>query len=401
MPRRPSDNDPNKQGRIDKGNRPVAKKSERTHAENQERAYIAASRRSDRSLEARIQSAKQASTIHKQRTGKALKITDEIVQNEEMYEEEEDYMPRSYKVLAPQMETASHEFNHRIDTFLKGKIEMSNLVAATGVRWQHETAINREFAQAFPNATQQAHRLSQQFTPSLPTQPTPNVQHQNSQTENGQFQNGQTQNGQLRNGQHAQQTGTLSPPQNYTSQFQNVHYNPQDPTHYHQQRSSSFSAASPSQRLDSDMDTPPVLTPGATPQSQHASPFANNMLTTSSMDFTNGGSAFTNELPAEARQMLPPGDWNFDSFYTMAPTLNWEPDQMLSQDMQDRYYGGSYLQAQGNYFRDPVKFESTAQPNHAGEEPAWDTFLNDDFNTETISNPTNPSNPENEDTFDS
>ncbi|RIA90498.1 hypothetical protein C1645_823270 [Glomus cerebriforme] len=60
---------------------------ERTHEENQERAYIAASHRGDRSMEARIESARKASEIHKKRTGKALRITAEDVRNEEMYQE--------------------------------------------------------------------------------------------------------------------------------------------------------------------------------------------------------------------------------------------------------------------------------------------------------------------------
>ncbi|CAG8451876.1 11286_t:CDS:2 [Paraglomus brasilianum] len=60
---------------------------ERTHEENQERAYIAASHRGDRSLEARMESARKASEIHKKRTGKALRITEDDVRNEEMYQE--------------------------------------------------------------------------------------------------------------------------------------------------------------------------------------------------------------------------------------------------------------------------------------------------------------------------
>ncbi|KGQ02686.1 hypothetical protein BBAD15_g12098 [Beauveria bassiana D1-5] len=59
------------------------------HMQNQERAYIAASRRTDRSLEARYQSALMASAIHKKRTGKGFRVTHEIVQSEDMYEEEE------------------------------------------------------------------------------------------------------------------------------------------------------------------------------------------------------------------------------------------------------------------------------------------------------------------------
>ncbi|RUO95440.1 hypothetical protein BC936DRAFT_144017 [Jimgerdemannia flammicorona] len=43
--------------------------------ENQERAYIAASHRTDRNIEARMESARKASEIHKRRTGKALLVT--------------------------------------------------------------------------------------------------------------------------------------------------------------------------------------------------------------------------------------------------------------------------------------------------------------------------------------
>lgn len=56
------------------------------------RAYIAASRRSDRSLEARVESARRASEIHKRRTGRSLRVREEDVMNEEMYEEEDDDM---------------------------------------------------------------------------------------------------------------------------------------------------------------------------------------------------------------------------------------------------------------------------------------------------------------------
>lgn len=38
-------------------------------------------------MEARIESARKASDIHKKRTGKALRITPEDVRNEEMYQE--------------------------------------------------------------------------------------------------------------------------------------------------------------------------------------------------------------------------------------------------------------------------------------------------------------------------
>ncbi|KAF2278542.1 uncharacterized protein EI97DRAFT_440991 [Westerdykella ornata] len=61
----------------------------RSHLENKERAYVAASRRSDRSLEARLESAHQASNIHFERTGRRLVVNADIVEREEMYEEED------------------------------------------------------------------------------------------------------------------------------------------------------------------------------------------------------------------------------------------------------------------------------------------------------------------------
>lgn len=45
------------------------------------RAYIAASRRFDRGLEARLESARRASEIHKERTGKPLRVTEDDVLN--------------------------------------------------------------------------------------------------------------------------------------------------------------------------------------------------------------------------------------------------------------------------------------------------------------------------------
>ncbi|KAK2813089.1 hypothetical protein FQN50_000766 [Emmonsiellopsis sp. PD_5] len=56
---------------------------------NRERAFIAASRRGDRTIEARMESANRASEVHYQRTGKYLRITREDVENETMYEEED------------------------------------------------------------------------------------------------------------------------------------------------------------------------------------------------------------------------------------------------------------------------------------------------------------------------
>ncbi|KAK5700179.1 hypothetical protein LTR17_023147 [Elasticomyces elasticus] len=93
-------------------------KMERTHEENQERAYIAASRRSDRSLEARVVSAKRASEIHKQRTGRSLQVTEQDVINEEIYEEERDDLPAQYQRMTAYLQNANAEFYQRCQPHL-------------------------------------------------------------------------------------------------------------------------------------------------------------------------------------------------------------------------------------------------------------------------------------------
>ncbi|KAF2433660.1 hypothetical protein EJ08DRAFT_657799 [Tothia fuscella] len=104
-------------------------KTERTHEENQERAYIAASRRSDRSLEARIESARRASDIHKKRTGRALRVTEQDVVNEEMYEEEEADLPVQYRRLQAYMAMAqtSNVFDGRLNSYLLSTMATRNM----------------------------------------------------------------------------------------------------------------------------------------------------------------------------------------------------------------------------------------------------------------------------------
>jgi len=93
-------------------------KTERTHEENQERAYIAASRRSDRSLEARIESARRASEIHKRRTGRALRVSEQDVINEEMYEEEDDDLQSQYRRLQAHLGSSADLFNGRLNAWV-------------------------------------------------------------------------------------------------------------------------------------------------------------------------------------------------------------------------------------------------------------------------------------------
>ncbi|KAL4896503.1 hypothetical protein BDV59DRAFT_107727 [Aspergillus ambiguus] len=85
----------------------------RTREENQERAFIAASRRKDRSLDARLESANRASLLHKQRTGKALLINREIVEKEAMYEEVDDrYKEKLNRMIHMQNISMQNDFPH-------------------------------------------------------------------------------------------------------------------------------------------------------------------------------------------------------------------------------------------------------------------------------------------------
>ncbi len=92
------------------------------------RAYIAASRRSDRSLEARVESARRASEIHKRRTGRSLRVTEQDVINEEMYEEEDDDLPMQYRRLTAHLQTGSADFNRRLAAYLTNQVAMRSAV---------------------------------------------------------------------------------------------------------------------------------------------------------------------------------------------------------------------------------------------------------------------------------
>ncbi|TVY57842.1 hypothetical protein LCER1_G000959 [Lachnellula cervina] len=120
-------------------------KTERTHEENQERAYIAASRRSDRSLEARVESARRASEIHKRRTGRSLRVTEQDVINEEMYEEEDDDLPSQYRRLTAHLHTGSVDFNKRLSAYLTSNVAMRSAV---------EQAVNNSYNQQYGGGQQ-------------------------------------------------------------------------------------------------------------------------------------------------------------------------------------------------------------------------------------------------------
>ncbi|KAL7820754.1 hypothetical protein V8C26DRAFT_367791 [Trichoderma gracile] len=157
-----------KQERPQKDNR----QSGRSHDENRERAFIAASRRRDRDLDARLKSALDASEIHKKRTGKALRITREIVENEEMYEEEEPELHRR-KVLGVPSTAGGPQPD-------PGK-RVCELIASSDQEWR-QSAINMLFARSFPKYEQQAQTMNTQTISNQWYQPQPALQHSPAQT---------------------------------------------------------------------------------------------------------------------------------------------------------------------------------------------------------------------------
>lgn len=105
---------------------------------NCRRAYIAASRRSDRSLEARVESARRASEIHKRRTGRSLRVTEQDVVNEEMYEEEDDDLPMQYRRLTAHLQTQSASFSRRFQDYTAGTVGMRDALSrALANSWQN------------------------------------------------------------------------------------------------------------------------------------------------------------------------------------------------------------------------------------------------------------------------
>jgi hypothetical protein len=111
-------------------------------------------------LEARVESARRASEIHKRRTGRSLRVTEQDVINEEMYEEEDDDLPMQYRRLTAHLQTGSADFNRRLAAYLTNHVAMRSAL---------DQAITSSYAQQYPDAPQFAH--SQQS----PTFPTPMV----------------------------------------------------------------------------------------------------------------------------------------------------------------------------------------------------------------------------------
>lgn len=249
--------------------------TERSHEENQERAYIAASRRADRSLEARVQSARQASEIHRRRTGRGLKVSEEIVLKEEMYEEEEDEVPRHYKYLTAHLQTNSPDMNHRVNAYITTQAAM-----ATMARYNE---VNRLFSESFPSAV----AYQQQLNNSMYMAPLMNndgsYAHRMSTSSSSQS-----------------SPATRTPSISSGSQFD--------------RRDSIITTGSQTPHSITAMSSPPALTPGSsttdadvseTKTTPYSAPsgFSNFPLDPQLAQQSASSSAFTSELPNEVKMM--------------------------------------------------------------------------------------------------
>ncbi|KAI2635703.1 hypothetical protein GGS26DRAFT_509484 [Hypomontagnella submonticulosa] len=309
-----------------------AQKTERSHEENQERAYIAASRRADRSLEARVQSARQASEIHRRRTGRGLKVSEEIVLKEEMYEEEEDDLPRHYKYLTAHLQTNSRDMNHRVNAYITTQAAM-----ATMARYNE---VNRLFSESFPSAV----AYQQHLNNSMYTAPLMN--------NDGSYSHRMSTSG---SSQSSPATRTMS----VSSQSQ-------------LDRRDSATTGSPAPNSATTISSPPALTPSSlttdadtssecksTPY-QTPSAFPPLHLDPQLAQQTTSSSVFTSELPNEVKMMA-----NFD--------LN---DPMAMHFMGDN---PSAYQLFGPYPGDPMVQEGNAKSSNETEPfPSQETLIPDD-----------------------
>lgn len=118
-----------------------------------------------------MESARRASEIHKRRTGRSLRVTEQDVVNEEMYEEEDDDLPSQYRRLTAHLQTGSADFNRRLSAYLTNHVAMRSAL---------DQAITNSYAQQYPNAPTFAHN-QQNMYPSPFAAPTMPPQHMRQQ----------------------------------------------------------------------------------------------------------------------------------------------------------------------------------------------------------------------------
>jgi len=113
-------------------------------------------------LEARVESARRASEIHKRRTGRSLRVTEQDVVNEEMYEEEDDDLPLQYRRLTAHLNTGSSDFNRRLAAYLTNSVAMRSAL---------DQAMSGAYPQPYGQTWQQNPQLMHQMQQGMFQQP--------------------------------------------------------------------------------------------------------------------------------------------------------------------------------------------------------------------------------------
>lgn len=99
-----------------------------------------------------------ASDVHEQRTGKKLHIDEQVIIDEEMYDEEDNGLRRSYHAIRLNPNASEEDIDCYLDFLSKTHASLQSDSA-----WR-ANRINSKFAQTFPNATAQAQSLMRQYT---------------------------------------------------------------------------------------------------------------------------------------------------------------------------------------------------------------------------------------------
>ena len=110
-----------------------------------------------------MESARRASEIHKRRTGRSLRVTEQDVINEEMYEEEDDDLPLQYRRLTAHLQTGSADFNRRLAAYLTNQVAMRSAM---------EHMVNNSYPQ-YPGAPSYQQNPNMFQSPMLPQHSTP------------------------------------------------------------------------------------------------------------------------------------------------------------------------------------------------------------------------------------
>lgn len=198
---------------------------------------------------------------------------------EEMYEEEDDDLPRHFRALAAHLQTSSPELNSRVNAYLTNQVALATLARAKEV--------DRMFAQHFPGASAVNHQLQQ------------SVYYQGLQGSSAAVPSSPY------TGQSAKPT-----PLSYAHARSPSTTRPTPSTRHDSRDSNSYYVHSPS---SFDHASPPTLSPGpgsssdsttSTPQftfSQHNNSLAPPPLFQSSSELSIHQSSFTSELPQEAK----------------------------------------------------------------------------------------------------